>query len=135
MVSVSVRRWTRVISYTLMAVAGVAALVWPAPSVRAAAGTAAILAYLWAALLVIGGTTAAVGAAAGRWLGEYAGLWPLIVTWAVYCLAAAATGRATAIAASCALGSIAFLLLSRWRDVAQIRREAARYHAEQHGGK
>jgi len=134
MLPLSVRRWTRVVGYSLMAAAGFAAMVWPAPAVRAATSPLAALAYFWAALLVIGGLSSAVGAAMDRWLGEYAGLWPLIVTWAVYALAAAATARLTALAGACALGSIAFLLLARWRDVAQIRREAARYHAEHHGG-
>src|SRR5258706_15810345 len=112
MASVAVRRWTRVVGYALMAVAGIAAMVWPAPAVRAATNPLAILAYLWAALLVIGGLSSAIGAAADRWLGEYAGLWPLIVTWTVYCIAAAASGRWTAIAGACALGPIAFLLLA-----------------------
>lgn len=126
----SVRRWTRVLSYTLMALAGLAAVLWPAPSVRAATGPVAGLVYLWAALLILGGVTSAAGAAADRWLGEYAGLWPLIVTFAVYGLAAGASGRVTSLAAACALGSIAFLLLARWRDVASVRREAVRYRVD-----
>ena len=130
----SVRRWTRAIGYGLMAAAGFAAMVWPAPSVRAATTPMAGLAYVWAGMLALGGLASAWGAAVDRWLGEYAGLWPLIATWAVYALAAGATGRLTSIAAACALGAIAFLLLARWRDVAQIRREAAPYHAEHHGG-
>lgn len=133
MTSRAARRWTRVVGYTLMAAAGVAAMAWPAPSVRAATNPVTTLAYVWAALLVVGGMSSAIGAAADRWLGEYAGLWPLIATFAVYAIAGAATGRATTVAGSCALGSIAFLLLARWRDIAQIRREAARYHAEHEG--
>lgn len=133
MLPLSSRRWGRVVGYALMAVAGLAAIVWPAPSVRAATSPAAALATVWAVLLLVGGACSLWGAAAGRWLGEYAGLWPLIVTWAVYALAAAATGRVTSIAAACALASIAALLLARWRDVAVIRREAARYHAEHEG--
>lgn len=123
------RRWTRVSAYTLMALAGIASIVWPAPSVRAATGPAAgLLVYVWAVLLAVGGLTSAVGAAWDRWLGEYAGLWPLVATFGVYALAAATVGRATSIAGACALGSIALLLLARWRDVATIRREAARAH-------
>lgn len=132
MASNPVRRWTRVASYTLMAVAGAAAMAWPAPSVRAATNPVAVYVYVWAALLIVGGMSSAIGAAAGRWLGEYAGLWPLIVTFLVYSLASFATGRLAAIAGACALASFAFLLLARWRDVAYIRREAARYNAE-HG--
>jgi len=88
--------------------------------------------YVWAGLLTLGGASSAIGSAMDRWLGEYAGLGPLVVTWAVYAFAAAASGRVTAIAGACGLGAVAFLLLARWRDVALIRREAARYHAE-HG--
>jgi hypothetical protein len=81
-------------------------------------------------MLVVGGVSCAVGAARDRWIGEYAGLWPLIATFAVYALAAATAGRVTAVAGACALGSIALMLLARWRDVALVRREAARYNAE-----
>ena len=117
--------------YTLMAVAGIAAIVWPAPTVRAAtAPTAGALVYVWAAMLTLGGLSSAIGAARDRWLGEYAGLWPLVMTFAVYALAAAAAGRTTSVAGACALGSIAMLLAARWRDVALIRREAARSNTE-----
>jgi len=123
----SPRRWTRVGGYSLMAVAGIAAMAWPTPSVRAAtAPTAGALVYVWAGMLAVGGLSSAIGAALDRWLGEYAGLWPLVVTFWVYALAAGSTGRATSIAGACALSSIAMLLLARWRDVALIRREAAR---------
>jgi hypothetical protein len=124
-------RWFRVAGYALLALAGCAAVAWPTPSVRAAAApTAGALVYVWAAMLIVGGLASAVGAARDRWLGEYAGLWPLIMTWAVYALAALATGRPTAIASAAALGGVALILLARWRVVASIRREAARYHAE-----
>src|SRR5258706_35666 len=55
MASVAVRRWTRVVGYALMAVAGIAAMVWPAPAVRAATNPLGIVAYLWRALVGIGG--------------------------------------------------------------------------------
>jgi hypothetical protein len=125
------RRWTRVGAYTLMAVAGLAALTWPSPPVRAATSpTSGALVYVWAVMLAVGGLSSALGAARDRWLGEYAGLWPLVVTFAVYALASAATGRVSAIAGACVLGAVALLLLARWRDVALIRREAVRHHAE-----
>jgi len=125
------RRISRVLGYGLMALAGLAALAWPAPSVRAAtSATSGALVYMWAALLAVGGLSCALGSALDRWLGEYVGLWPLVTTFAVYALAASGSGRWTAVAGACALGSIALLLLARWRDVALIRREAARYHAE-----
>jgi hypothetical protein len=127
------RRWTRVAAYALMSAAGLASLVWPSPSVeRATSPTSGVTVYVWAVMLALGGICCAVGSATGRWLGEYTGLWPLIVTFFVYALAAAAaaSGRSTAIAGACLLGSISLLLIARWRDVAQIRREAARYQVE-----
>jgi hypothetical protein len=124
------RRWTRVVAYALMGAAGLASLAWPSPSVeRATSATSGITVYVWAGMLALGGISCAAGSATDRWLGEYAGLWPLIVTFSVYALVSASTGRATAIAGACALGSIALLLIARWRDVAHIRREVARYRA------
>jgi len=130
------RRWTRVTAYALMAAGGAAAMAWPNPAVRAATTpTSGLLAYLWALLLVLGGASSAIGAALDRWLGEYTGLVPLSATFAVFSLSAAATGRLTAMPGAAVLGSIAFFLLSRWLDVAQTRREAARYHAEHQDGR
>lgn len=121
------RRITRVIGYALMAIAGVAAIIWPAPSVRAATSpTTGLLVYVWAILLAVGGISATIGAATDRWLGEYVGLIPLVTTFAAYGLAAWARADWTSIAGGCALMSIAMLLLARWRDVAVVAREAAR---------
>lgn len=116
-----------------MAAAGLASFAWPSPAVeRATSATSGGTVYAWAALLAVGGLACALGSASDWWLGEYAGLWPLIATFAVYALAAAATGRGTAIGGACLLGSISMFLYARWRDVAVIRREAARFRTE-HG--
>lgn len=120
------RRWTRVVGYVLMAVAGSTAIAWPSPSVRAAAGAASYLTIAWAVMLVVGGIASAVGAALDRWLGEYTGLWPLIVTFTIYALTIAANGHLYGIAGAALLASIAFLLLSRWRDVAALRQYSRR---------
>ena len=129
------RRWTRVVGYSLMALAGIAAVAWPSPAVKAATGpTTGLLVYVWAILLAVGGVSAAVGSALDRWLGEYAGLWPLVTTFAVYAIAAASSGRGAAIAGAALLGSIAFLLLARWRDVAHLRQEAMRILANHETG-
>lgn len=127
MANVSVRQWARATGYTLIVFSGVAAAIWPAPSVRAAAGPMSSLVYVWVVLLIVGGGCSAIGAATGRWLGEYVGLWPLIFTFAVYGIAAGATGRTTSLTAAFALGSIGVLLYARWRDVALVRQEAVRY--------
>lgn len=131
----SPRRTLWVIAYGLMACAGGFALAFPTPAVRAATtATSGALVYVWAALLVVGGLSSAVGSALDRWLGEYAGNLALAATFGVYALAAAASGRLTAIAGACALGAVAMLLCARWRDVAFIRREAARFRAEHREG-
>lgn len=121
-------RGARLVGYTLMGLAGVASMVWPAPSVQqATAPTAGALAYVWAGLLIVGGLTSAAGAASDRWIGEYAGLWPLIAVFLVYGLAAFASDRGVvAAAAGFALLALAALQLARWHDVALIRREADR---------
>lgn len=121
-------RAARLVGYSLMCVAGVASMVWPAPAVQeATAPTAGALAYIWAGLLIVGGGTSAAGAASDRWLGEYAGLWPLIMVFLVFGLAAFASSRGlVAVAGGFALLSIAALQLARWHDVAIIRREADR---------
>lgn len=121
------RRVTRVVGYGLMSLAGLATMVWPAPSVAAAADGARYLAYVWAAMLALGGVSSAIGAATDRWLGEYAGLWPLITTFFVYAITVAIAvnvNRLSAVGVAALLGSIGFLLLSRWRDVAAVRRAA-----------
>lgn len=126
-------RAARLVGYALMGLAGVAAMVWPAPAVQAATPTVGPLAYIWAGMLILGGVTSAAGAASDRWLGEYAGLWPLVATFAVYGLAALAGGRGwAAVAGGLALLSVAALLHARWHDVALIRREADR---QAHGGR
>lgn len=120
------RRLVLTVGYALMALAGLAAIVWPAPSVKAAtATTSGLLVYVWAILLTVGGVTCALGAATDRWLGEYAGLWPLVTTFAVYGLAAFASPKgAVAYAGGFALLSIAALMYARWQVVALVRREA-----------
>lgn len=127
-------RAARLIGYALMGLAGIAAMVWPAPAVQAATSpTAGALAYVWAGMLIVGGLTSAAGAASDRWLGEYAGLWPLVATFAVYGLAAFASGRGwPTVAGGLALLAIAALLHARWHDVALIRREADRQAHGEH---
>lgn len=126
------RRPVRAAAFSLLAAGGIAAMVWPPPAVQAATSPVYALAYLWATLLVIGGIASALGAATDRWLGEYVGLWPLIMVFAIYGLSAFASSRGlVAVAGGCVLTAVAALLLARWQDVALIRREAA--HAARHG--
>jgi hypothetical protein len=120
------RRPVRAVAFALLAAGGIAAMIWPPPAVQAATSPAAALAYLWAALLILGGACSAIGAATDRWLGEYVGLWPLITVFAIYGLSAFASSRGlVALAGGCVLTAVAALLLARWQDVNLIRREAA----------
>lgn len=123
-----IARGARTVGYTLMAAAGVAAMVWPPHSVQAATAPGAHrLVYIWAGLMVIGGASSAIGAATDRWLGEYVGLWPLIFTFAVFGLISFGSSRGpVAYAGGFLLAAFAALLVGRWRETALIRREAVR---------
>lgn len=123
----SARQLWRAFGYTLLVLAGLAAAIWPAPSVRAATGPVSSLVYVWVVMLIVGGCSSAIGAATGRWIGEYVGLWPLMSVFVVYGIAAGATGRVTSLGGAFALGAVGILLYARWRDVALIRQEAMRY--------
>jgi hypothetical protein len=118
------RRAWRVLGYLAMAVAGLAAIMWPPPSVQHAANR--WLAYVWAAFLLLGGVACAVGDALDVWIGEYVGLVPLGLAWTIFGVSAAATRRPTAVAGAAALLAVALLLGARWRDVSALRREATR---------
>lgn len=126
------RRWARVFAYVAFAAAGAAEVVWPAPSVKAAtAPTAGIVIYVWAAFLLLGGIMSAAGAVLDLWIGEYCGLPLLASVFAVYGLAIAATGKPTSYALALAFIAVAAFQVGRWRDVAAIRRESARYLQDQ----
>lgn len=122
------RRRTLIGAYVCLAIAGVCSLIWPASSVDDSAGRA--WATLWAMLLVVGGVSSALGAYRDVWLWEYAGLLPLIAVWLVYGIAAAVTvpmgGSLDRLAPAFALTAVALLLMTRWANVASIRRMAAR---------
>lgn len=119
-------------AYILFALAGSAAIVWPAPTVAAATGW---LVYVWATWLAVGGMAAAIGAVTDRWIGEYAGLPLLFTAFGVYALVVASSGRLTSLAGAFALGAIAAKLIARWQDTGEVRREAtARARQQQAGG-
>lgn len=118
------RRVARLVGYCLFALAGVSAIVWPAPSVARATGW---LVYLWAAWLAVGGLLSAAGAATDRWIGEYTGLPLLFAAFGVYGLVVVAGARSWASsAAALVLVAIGLVLAARWQDIGWVRREAAR---------
>jgi hypothetical protein len=120
-------RWVRTFGYLALSGAGMAAIIWPPPSVREAASpTTGWLTYAWAIMIVVGGLLSASGTVMNRWFGEYVGLWPLVVTLFVYSLAAVAAPGRMSVAGSLLFAAFALLFLARWRHVAMVRHEAAR---------
>jgi HAMP domain-containing protein len=117
------RRAARFAGYALIAVCGLAAMLWPPPSVSRTANS---LIWVWIVSILAGGVACAVGAGLDVWLGEYVGLWPLITAFAVFGISALATGQLVSIAGGTCLLAIAFWLLARWQEVAVLRREADR---------
>jgi len=86
----------------------------------------------WAILLAVGGFTSALGSAADVWLGEYAGLWPIILTFMIFGIANAVSGSLIELALSLTVLGWSFLLLARWREVAMVRSQAMTFHRYQH---
>jgi hypothetical protein len=119
------RRSWLALGYLLCAAAGASSLFWHSPAVAAAG----LWAYLWGILLVLGGTSAAVGVLREHWLGEYVGLWGLISVWAVYCGVITWLGFTqndpTRAPGALALAAIAVLMVWRW-FVVSVERTAAR---------
>lgn len=113
-----------------MAAAGVAAVVWPAPSVATATNGIAFLLYTWDAFLLIGGLLSLFGAFTDRWVGESLGLPLLFAVFATYGVAAFAaayaSGHPSSLAGGFALSSIAFMIAGRWREVNAVRRSAVK---------
>lgn len=125
-------RAARVVAYSLFALAGAAAMVWPSPTVATATGW---LVYVWAIWLGVGGLAAAIGAITDRWIGEYAGLPLLFSAFGVYAIVILSAQRLTSLAGAFALGAIAAKLIARWQDIGEVRREAtARARQQQAGG-
>lgn len=121
------RRYVYAISYLLMALAGIAAVAYPAPSVKSVTATIDLFLYVWDAFLIIGGLCSCFGAVTDRWIGEYLGLPLLSSVFAVYGIAALYIGgssRPTSLAGGCALLSIAMLIIGRWREVSVVRKSA-----------
>lgn len=126
-------RWSRTAGYTLVSLAGIVSIIHPPPSVTAAAGHH-IVTYVWAGVMAVSAAVSAVGAASGRWPGEYAGLWPLALVAAVFGISALARGSASVAGGLFLLGFF-WILISRWQEVALLRIESVRRQHEQHGGK
>ena len=126
------QRWVRAIGYGSIGLGGVASLLFPSfRSEGPMSLTGGPVMFLWAMLLAVGGLTSAVGSAADIWLGEYAGLWPIILTFTIYGLASALSGNLIELALALTILGWSLLLLARWREVAMVRSEALRFHRYQ----
>lgn len=122
------QRWIRSIGYGFIGCGGIAVLVWPSFSAQGPMSlTGGPILAVWGALLAIGGLTSAVGSASGMWLGEYAGLWPMIITFLIFGFASAVSGSLVQLALSLTILGWSFLLFARWREVALIREQALRF--------
>jgi len=127
------RHWIRAVGYALLGCGGIAALLFPSFSASGPMSlTGGPVIFLWAVLLAVGGLSSAVGSAADVWLGEYAGLWPIIMTFMIFGFANAFSGNLVELALSLTLLGWSFLLLARWREVALVRSEAMKFHRYQH---
>ena len=122
-------RWSRAAGYTLVALAGAWSLVEPPVSVSNATGHHVLVTYVWASVMAVSGISCAVGAASGRWPGEYAGLWPLAFVAAAFGISALARGSAS-IAGGLFLLGFFWILVSRWQEVALLRIESVRRQQE-----
>lgn len=122
------QRWVRAVGYGFLGLGGVAALAFPSFSTEGPMSlTGGPVILVWAVMLVVGGLTSAVGSATGIWLGEYAGLWPIILTFMIFGLANALSGSLIELALSLTILGWSFLLLARWREVALIRSQALKF--------
>jgi hypothetical protein len=121
-------RWSRAAGYALIAAAGAWSLAQPPASVTSASGHH-IVTYVWASVMAVSGVSCAVGAAAGRWPGEYAGLWPLAFVAAAFGISAIARGQGS-IAGGLFLLGFFWILVSRWQEVALLRIESVRRQQE-----
>lgn len=122
-------RWFLAVAYLMFTCAGVAATVWPAPSVERTAGAGVSL-VVWTVFLIAGGLSAVLGRLFGRWLGEFLGLPLLAAAFLVYAVSALyqvfAEQRPSSATAGLALGAITLLVGARWSEVNSIRLEAVR---------
>src|SRR6266542_3747528 len=123
------RRVVRMIGYLHFAVAGILALWLPAPAVQQITARSFIewSGYVWAILLIIGGSLSAWGALWRKWPGEYIGLLALMFVLVIYALAAVLAGlqaHPRSFAGALLLDGVTWILLCRWFRVDGLRREA-----------
>lgn len=118
-------RWSRVVAYLCITVAGLAAVFRSPASIEQATGDGHTVQVVWAVLMATSALFCAYGAAADRWVGEYIGLIPLASVAAAFGVAALSRGQ-VGWAGGFFLFGFFWLLVSRWQEVALLRIEADR---------
>jgi hypothetical protein len=129
--SITVIRLSRAVTYVLISLSGLLAIIIPPASVRAATEGSGLVVYAWAGLLALSAAICAAGTITGRWLGEYIGLIPLAFSCAAFALSALARGASALSGGFFLLGFFA-MLLSRWQEVALVRIAADRLNHVNH---
>lgn len=123
--AITFMRWSRVLAYGSIALAGVSSLIYPPPAIaNASAGTQAIE-LVWAAVMVVSAGFCAWGAAREHWIGEFIGLLPLGLVAAGFGVTSLARGTVGWSGGMFLLGFF-WILMSRWQEVALLRAEAER---------
>jgi hypothetical protein len=123
--AVTLVRWSRVMAYAAICLAGVFAILRAPASVAVATGPGWMIQLLWAILMTISAAFCAWGAARDHWIGEYIGLVPLAAVAAAFGVSALTRGQ-TGMAGGMFLIGFFWLLVSRWQEVALLRIEADR---------
>jgi hypothetical protein len=118
-------RWSRVLAYAAIAVAGMVAVFLPPRTVEEATGNGTTVQIVWAALMSVAAAFCTWGAATDRWVGEYVGLIPLAAVAAVFGISAMSRGGG-GWAGGIFLVGFFWILVSRWQEVALIKAEAER---------
>jgi hypothetical protein len=120
--AIALLRWSRVLAYTAVSLAGVLSILRPPPSIANATGTGKLLELVWAGMMAISAAFCAWGAARDRWVGEYIGLIPLASVAAVFGISAMSRGVGGWAGGFFLIGFF-WILVSRWQEVALLRIE------------
>lgn len=118
-------RWSRFLSYALIAAAGIESIIHPPVSVSQAIDGHQAVGLTWALVMTISAGLCALGAALDRWVGEYVGLIPLSIISAVFGISAISRSSVSAAGGLFLIGFF-WIMISRWQEVALLRIEADR---------
>jgi hypothetical protein len=118
-------RWSRVLAYAAVSLAGLLSILRPPPSIANASDSGRLIELVWAGMMMISAAFCAWGAARERWVGEYIGLIPLASVAAVFGISAMSRGVGGWAGGFFLIGFF-WILVSRWQEVALLRVESDR---------